>query len=133
MRILGIDYGEKNVGLATGESETRISLARAPLVRQSDEQLILDLQRLVLDEEITAIVVGWPISLRGTKEAAAQAVKKFADQLAAATKRPVYLMDERLSTQAAQRLRQQNPKASIDSLSAQIILQPYLDSLKSED
>lgn len=129
MRILGIDYGEKNIGLATGESETRISLARTPLVRQSDEQLVVDLQRLVLDEEITAIVVGWPISLRGTKEAAAQTVKKFADQLAAAAKRPVYLMDERLSTQAAQRLKRENPQASIDSLSAQLILQAYLDEL----
>lgn len=133
MRILGIDYGEKNIGLATGESETRISLARAPLVRKSDAQLIEDLERLVLDEDITAIVVGWPISLRGTKEAAAQTVKKFADELAAAAKRPVYLMDERLSTQAAQRLRQQNPKASIDSLSAQVILQAYLDSKETAE
>lgn len=131
MRILGIDYGEKNIGLATGESETKISLARAPLVRQSDEQLIADLQRLVLDEEITAIVVGWPLSLRGTSEAAARKVKVFADQLAVATGLPVHLMDERLSTQAAQRLQRQNSRASIDSLSAQVILQLYLDSLKS--
>lgn len=129
MRILGIDYGEKNVGLATGESETRISLARSPLIRQTDEQLIADLERLVLDEEITAIVVGWPISLRGTSEAAARNVKRFADQLAAATKRPVHLMDERLSTQAAKRLQQQNQRASLDSLSAQLILQAYLDEL----
>lgn len=129
MRILGIDYGEKNIGLATAESETKISLGRAPLRRRTDEQLIRDLQRLILDEDITEIVVGWPRSLRGTDEAAARRVKVFSEQLAAATKRPVYFMDERLSTQAAQRLKKENSQASIDSLSAQIILQTYLDSL----
>lgn len=129
MRLLGIDYGEKNIGLATGESETRISLARAPLIRQNDEQLITDLQRLIIDEEITALVIGWPLSLRGTSETAARQAKIFADRLALSTKIPVHLADERLSTQAAQRLQRQNPQASIDSLSAQVILQSYLDTL----
>jgi putative Holliday junction resolvase len=130
MRILGIDYGEKNVGLATGESETKISLARHPLARQTDSQLLADLQRLIVDEEITAVVIGRPLSLRGTDEQAARQVKAFADRLAAVTGLPVSLADERLTTQAAQRLQQQNPKASIDSLSAQIILQTYLDNVK---
>ncbi len=132
MRVLGIDYGEKNIGLATGESETRISLARAPLKRQSDEQLVAELQRVVRDEEITNLVVGWPRSLRGTDESAARRVRAFSDKLAVATRLPVYFMDERLSTQAAQRLKKNNSRASIDSLSAQIILQTYLDSLEEK-
>ncbi len=130
MRLLGIDYGEKNIGLATGDGETRISLARSPLRRQNDDQLITDLQRLIIDEEITEVVVGWPLSLRGTSEMAARRARSFADRLAAETKIPVHLADERLSTQAAQRLQRENPKASIDSLSAQVILQAYLDSVQ---
>jgi len=107
-------------------------LARAPLIRQNDTQLITDLQRLIIDEEITDVVVGWPLSLRGTSETAARRARSFADQLAAAAKIPVHLADERLSTQAAQRLQRQNPQASIDSLSAQVILQSYFDSLEDD-
>ncbi|HEX3099934.1 MAG TPA: Holliday junction resolvase RuvX [Patescibacteria group bacterium] len=125
MKILGIDYGTKRVGLAISD-ETQ-TLARE-LAILSPKEFWQQVKELVENESIERVVIGLPLNMSGESTASTEAAQEFSDEL---QKRfpelPIEFMDERLSSVMAESM---GRKTDVDSLAAQIILQNYLDKAK---
>lgn len=132
--ILALDLGQKRVGLAVSD-ELLISITRLkPLQRSNWKQLLRDVADIVGRRNAKALVVGFPLSLDGSKGSAAKTARETAEKFARSLPIPVYLQDERLtSVAAAEQLRAagHNPKAMqelIDSEAAAVILADFIGS-----
>lgn len=125
MKILGIDYGSKRVGLAI--SDESFTLARE-LSILSPKAFWDHIEELVLTEEISHIILGLPLNMNGNPTESTRNVQQFADKLEEKLNLPVEYMDERLSSVMAGNM--PGGKKNVDSLAAQIILQNYLDKIK---
>jgi len=139
MRVVGLDVGEKRVGVAI--SDITATLARPLSVLRSAgldidalEIVAREIARLAQEEDgVSAIVVGLPRHLDGTPSEMTPRVEKFAQQLHAKVSLPVTLQDERLSSREAESrlaLRDKDwrsRKARLDAAAAAVILQDYLD------
>ncbi len=121
-KYLGIDWGEKRIGLATADDETCIAL---PFKTVSN---LAEVLTAVKEEEIDIIVIGSPKKMSG--EAANNPLwLSFVSELKARSGKPVNFLDERLSSLAADALSgEDKEKAERDEIAATIILQDYLDS-----
>ena len=136
MRIIGIDYGEKRIGLAISDP-LGITAQGLPTIErthiQEDLQKILTIIR---EKEVGEIVVGLPKHMNNTLGEKAQAVLAFADLIKKHVNIPVNTIDERLSTVMAHRsmlegnLSRKKRKDRVDMIAAQLILQNYLDRIK---
>jgi putative Holliday junction resolvase len=133
MRTLGLDVGERRIGVAVSDPDGRMAFPLATHERRGgdDVAMLIDLARR---EEAGRIVVGLPLSLDGTHGPQAQEAAKFAERLTHKGGVDVVLWDERLSSieadhhlRAAGR-RGKDAKAQRDAIAASIILQSYLDS-----
>ena len=127
MRYLGIDYGNKKVGLAFGDSETGVAV---PLeVVQNSEGLIKDLMARIESEQIDQIVVGVPLpTTEGPGSEQLEKTQQFIKKLRSQVSIPIHEEDERYSTAEALRLqREHGATAEDDALAAMLILQAFLD------
>lgn len=136
MRILGIDYGDKNIGLALSD-RMQITAQNLALYRSKNKTADLQYFRALIERhEVGKIVVGLPLNMDGTCGPNAEKVKKFAAWLEKNLRLPVILWDERLTSQQAFRiLREQNAsiaqkKQAKDQVSANLILAGYLESIR---
>ena len=143
MRILGIDYGARRVGLALSDATATLAspwkrIERPPSERATVDLLMRDIGDLVADADgLEAIVLGWPRRLDGTPTDQTAAVESFRRALEQRVPVPVILQDERLSShEAEERLsvrerdwRRRKPK--LDAAAAAIVLQDYLDQRRS--
>jgi len=120
MNYLGIDYGEKRLGLAKADGETKIATPLKTIL--NSPSVLNDLAHIVKTEVIEKIIVGVPISLDGQKNNFANKVTEFAEDLEARTDTSVTLENEVFSSKMAA-----ENSTKIDESSAAIILQSYLD------
>ena len=121
-KYLGIDWGEKRIGLATADEETHLAL---PLGTVPDLAGVL---QVVLEEEITKIIIGCPYKLAGLEESLNPSFVKFAALLEKQVVIPVIKIDERLSSLAADAMGgPKKMRAGRDEIAAALILQTYLD------
>ena len=121
INYLGIDWGEKRIGLATGDSEVRLAL---PLKTVSNLSEILS---TIKEEQTDVVVLGQPLKMSGA-EASNPLWLSFYKQLQTRTACPVELIDERLTSRAADALEgSEADKASRDEIAASLLLQHYLD------
>jgi len=126
MKYLGIDYGDKKIGLATADLETKIASPYKILF--NNQNIISDIKNVCLNEEIDKIVIGLPISLKGTMSKQTENVIKFISKLRKNIDLEVIEQDEKYSSQYAQRLlRETKAKHLDDDVAAMLILQSYLD------
>lgn len=130
--VLGLDFGMKRIGIAVGQT---ITLSARPLKTIQANAGIPDwvgLDKLVKVWQPDALVVGIPLNMDGTEQPLTQAVYLFMERLRDRYQKPVYGMDERLSTKAAREhlYEQGGYKAlqdgQIDAVAAQFILQNWL-------
>ena len=132
MRVLGIDYGQVRVGLAMTDPEGRMAFARPALVRTGRDALFAALVALIESEGVEAVVVGLPLTLDGEDSLTTRQARNFAASLARRTTAPVHLMDERLSSAAAQAqlkeagLCSRKMKSRLDSQAAVQILETWI-------
>lgn len=137
MRILGLDVGEKRIGVALSDPLGIMAGALTVIERTTDEAAVKQIIDLARENEVERIVVGMPRSLDGSLGKQAQAVQSFVDLLKEHTQLPVVAWDERLSTVAAERtmlevgMKRDKRKKRRDSLAAAFILQGYLDRQKN--
>ena len=136
MRILGIDYGDARIGLALSDESETIASPLATYQAQSMRKSIDYIASLAKDRGVERIVVGLPINMDGSLGERASKTKAFGENLARVSGIEVCYKDERLTTVAAERtliecsVRREKRKEVIDTVSAQIILQSYLDAQK---
>lgn len=140
-KILGIDYGERRVGLAIGDFESKTAVPYKIILNGEKENLIEELKKIVTSEKIEKIVLGLPLSLKSGKgddamrqkdyeNAHMRKILDFSELLEEKLGLPVIKEDERLSTKMARGLgggRKQSDK--FDDLAAMLILQSYLDRM----
>jgi putative Holliday junction resolvase len=132
MRTLGLDVGDRRIGVAVSDPDGRIAVPLQTYERRGRDDAAA-LVRLARAEDARRIVVGLPLSLDGSRGAQAEAAAAFADELRAADLE-VVLWDERLSSaEADHHLRAAGKRGKAarqarDAIAASIILQSYLDS-----
>ncbi len=132
MRCLGIDYGTRRVGLALGD-ELGLATPLPALVEADAAQRWAGLLAVIRQKRITDLVLGYPYNMDGTAGFKAREVEAFAARLREACGLPVHFVDERLTSAEAEstipkhRLRAVRASGLIDSRSAAIILQDFLN------
>ncbi|MBQ1801870.1 Holliday junction resolvase RuvX [Lachnobacterium bovis] len=141
MRILGLDFGSKTVGVAVSDGLLLTAQGVEIIRRKSQSKLRQTLARIkeLADEyEVDTIVLGYPKNMNGTEGERCEKTKEFKGMLENRTGLPVVLWDERLTTVAADRsmmetgIRRENRKNYVDEIAAIFILQGYLDYLHNQ-
>jgi putative holliday junction resolvase len=125
MRILGIDYGEKRIGLALSD-ETQTFAKELGIL--SPKEFQEKIREYINEHQVAKIVLGWPLNMNGEETKTTLEVKKFKEKLEKIIDIPVNTIDERYTSQMASHL--PGGDKDLDSLAAQIILQNYLDKTK---
>ena len=138
MRILGLDFGSKTVGVAVSD-ELMLTAQGLEIVRRQSpnklRQTLARIEQIVTEYQVERIVLGYPKNMNNTEGERCEKTKEFAQMLERRTGLSVILWDERLTTTAAEQIliesgvRRENRKAVIDKVAASLILQGYLDSL----
>jgi len=133
MRVLGLDYGEKRIGVAICDELGMTARGIATIARKYWKRDIEQIAGLVREYDARKIVVGYPVRLDGTEGIQCEKVNRFIDVLEAGVSVPVVKWDEALSTKEAESLlieadmNRRKRKGVVDKLAAAIILQDYLD------
>ena len=134
MRLLGIDYGRRRVGLALSDESGIVASPLPTYVRgRSTKRDVAALASLIARHKVSSIVVGLPLNMNGSRGEMAREAEAFADRIRQETGLPVDSFDERLTSSEAERvlieanLSRRQRKALRDSLSAVLILQGYLN------
>ncbi len=134
MRILGIDYGEARTGLAVCDENEMIATVIGTVAERDKEKLAEKIAAVCNEKQIEKIVLGLPKNMDGSEGFRAEHTRKFAALLQEKVPTlPMDFYDERMTTMVASRFMMEantkgkKKKASIDALSAQIILQDYID------
>ena len=131
-RALGIDYGEKRVGLALSDRLNLIASPYKTLQYKSENDLISELKKIVIDKEIEVFVLGLPLNMKGEDSDQTKKVRRFKNLLSI-LELPIVYEDERFSSIIAknslvlQNVKTGHNKSEIDRTAAAIILQQYLD------
>ena len=134
IRVLGLDVGERRIGVAVSDPAGIVVSPLPAIQRGSLDDDLRAVVRLVGDQQAKAVVVGIPISLSGRIGPQARLVQRFIQALTQESHVPVYSQDERFSTVEAERLLREGghqpsrEKGLRDSASAAVILRAYLDS-----
>lgn len=136
LKILGIDYGDSRTGLAVSDDMMFAARTLDALKEKNMQKVAEYAVKLAETLQADTIVLGFPKNMNGTIGDRGKKTKKLAKLLKSISGLPVILWDERLTTVTAHQLmnttnvRGQKRKDSVDSISAAIILQSYMDSLK---
>jgi putative Holliday junction resolvase len=136
MRILGIDYGDKNIGLAVSDElfMTARTVGTYRVKSKSEDKRYFE--NLIEEYKIGRIIIGLPIRMDGSEGRRAEKTRQFGDWLLSFLDIPIIYWDERLSTWEAQqhlrkkKIRPEDMKKEEDAVSAAIILTAYLEALK---
>ena len=134
LRLLGLDVGERRIGVAVCDPTGTVVTPLAAIVRADLEEDLTAVTRLATEQGAEAIVVGLPISLDGRIGPQAKRTQGFIRALSERSSVPVHTQDERFSTVEAERLLREGgrspsrDKGLLDSAAACVILQAYLDA-----
>ena len=140
MRIMGLDYGSKTVGVAISDELLLTAQGREIIRRKEENKLrrtLARIEELIVEYGVTKIVLGLPLNMDQTPSERSQLCLEFKDKIERRTGIPVIMWDERLTTVEADEimdeagLKGRDRKEYVDMIAAQIILQDYLDN--SED
>jgi len=138
LRILGLDHGERRIGVALSDPTGTIASPHSVIDRRGDD--VAGALRSLIDEYgVELIVVGLPLQLSGEEGISAQAARAFADDVAEESGLPVALQDERYTTVTAEEalleggVRRRRRREVRDKVAAAVMLQSYLDSRRSDD
>jgi putative Holliday junction resolvase len=136
-RLLGVDWGEKRIGLALSDESRTLAQPLATLTRRAGKRFpMAALQEHLTKREVAGVVVGLPLDASGSEGDAALAARQLADDIARRSGLAVALWDERFTTArvlgAVREMggKTRNRKADVDALAATLLLQHYLDAIR---
>jgi len=133
MRILGLDVGDKTIGVAISDELGWTAQALEVIQRKGWNQDIMRIKEILNEYQVDEIIVGLPKDMRGKEGAQAKKVREFLEKLQTKVDLPIMTWDERFTTVSAERtllegdLSRAKRKKVIDKVAAQVILQGYLD------
>jgi len=132
--VLAIDYGRRRIGLALSDELRMTACPLATLERTNRRSDVRRLRELARKHAVRQIVVGWPLHLNGAVSQMAEEAARFARRVEKELGLPVELVDERLTSWAAEEAARERKRsggkrgASADALAAALILEDYLES-----
>lgn len=135
-RILGLDIGDKTIGVAISDPTGTLAQGLTTIIRESNKKDYEILKNFIDEYEVEKIVVGLPKNMNNSIGPQGEKTIKFADKLGNKFRLTIIYQDERLSTVSAERVliegnvRRENRKSFIDKVAATFILQTYLDGRK---
>ena len=140
MRIMGLDFGSKTVGVAISDP-LLITAQGIEIIRRKEEnklrQTLARIEELILEYGVTEIVVGLPKHMNDSEGDRVALTREFAEKLERRTALPVAFWDERLTTVSADKammeagIRREHRKEHVDRIAATLILQGYMDYKKN--
>ncbi|MBR6603737.1 MAG: Holliday junction resolvase RuvX [Clostridia bacterium] len=136
-RIMGVDFGEVRTGIAISDASRFLASGIGYIKEGGLHKTAERIAEMVKEENVSAVVIGCPVNMNGTEGPRAERCRDLAREIGELTSLPVAMMDERMTTMAASRFlnetntRGAKRKTVIDTLSAQIILQNFIDRLKN--
>ncbi|HEY4115025.1 MAG TPA: Holliday junction resolvase RuvX [Rhizomicrobium sp.] len=136
-RLLGLDLGEKTIGLALSDTLLTVATPYETLKRGKFTADAARLDEIVARERVGGLVIGLPLNMDGSDGPSAQSARAFARNFAARSPLPLVLWDERLSTAAVQRdmiaadASRKRRAASVDKVAAAYILQGALEAMRN--
>lgn len=137
MRIMGLDYGSKTVGIAVSDTLLITAQSLEIIRRESENKLrktLARIEELIAEYEVTKLVLGLPKNMNNTEGIRVEKTREFKEMLERRTGLEVVLWDERLTTVSADRtmsemgIKGEERKKYVDKIAAAFILQGYLDS-----
>lgn len=141
MRIMGLDFGSRTVGVAISDS-LLLTAQGVEIIRRKEEnklrQTLARIEELIVENEVDEIVLGLPKNMNDTEGVRVELTKEFKEKLERRAGLPVYFWDERLTNVAADKammeagIRRENRKDYVDMIAATLILQGYLDRRNNE-
>lgn len=142
MRIMGLDFGSKTVGVAISD-ELLLTAQGIEIIRRKDEnklrQTLARIEELIVEYGVEEIVLGLPKNMNATEGIRVELTNEFKEKLERRTGLTVHTWDERLTTVAADKvmieagIRREKRKDYVDMIAATLILQGYLDYLKNKE
>lgn len=140
MRVIGLDYGSKTVGVAVSDPLEMGATAVEIIRREKENHLrrtIARIEELIKEYEAEAIVLGFPVNMNGTVGERAEMALLFKEMLEKRVSIPIYLCDERLTTVEAEEImdfngvREKDRKKYVDMIAAQVILEDWMTDRKN--
>jgi putative Holliday junction resolvase len=141
MRVLGVDLGSKRIGLAISDEDGEFAFPAGVLESRGRRRDIAALRELVAERGIARAVVGLPVHMDGRRGPEAEKASEFARALSTAAGIPVETLDERWTSQEAERLmqgtskkrrREKRSQGAVDELAASILLRTYLARMERD-
>lgn len=142
MRIMGLDYGSKTVGVAMSDELMITAQPLMTIERKSENKLrktLAKIEELIDKYEVSFVVLGYPKNMNNTEGDRVAKTEEFKEHIERRTGLSVVLQDERLSTVESERVlmeagvRREHRKEYVDKLAAAVILQTYLDSDRKDN
>jgi putative Holliday junction resolvase len=136
-RLLGIDYGQKRIGLAQSDPMQFLASSLKTLDNRGWTSLISELVHLIRDNQIVAVVIGLPLHMSGDLSEKASEILTFSEHMKKRIDVPIFFQDERWSTRDAHQALHAQGKSpsrnrkSVDQIAAAFILQGFLDHLRT--
>jgi putative Holliday junction resolvase len=138
LRSLGLDVGDRRIGIAISDPLGMLARPLSVLERSDDAADVAIILKLVKEQEVAMIIVGLPLSMDGSAGFQAEKVQQFAEKIKAAAAPPLEYRDERLTTVAAKNILEASgkkrerfvKKGAYDAAAAAVILQEYLNEIR---
>jgi len=132
--VMALDVGERRIGVALSDPTRTLASPLTTIRAVPRSTAVKRILTLIRDYQVTALVVGLPLTMNGDIGPQATLVQQFVDELRPLIDIPIFFVDERLTTVAAERMmidlkiKPEQRRARIDEVAASIILQDFLDS-----
>jgi len=133
MQVLAVDFGSKRIGLAVGDTQTRVATPLQQIPARNRRHVLEEIVKRIGEFEIAAIAVGYPLNMDGSRGPACERIDQFINFLSKRIALPISRVDERLSSFAAEEMGREiegdfrKRKTFLDSVAAQVILQTYFE------
>lgn len=134
MRYMGLDYGDRQIGVAVSDELGWTAQGLTVLRNSGDDRVLHDIAKLTAEWNVTELIVGLPKNMNGTVGPRGELAMEFAEKLRKFVTIPVHLWDERLTTKSAERtlieadISRKKRKGIVDRIAAALILQNYMDA-----
>jgi len=131
MKLLGVDYGDRKIGIAFTDTELGVIFPRNAVIQESGSDVLLNIKQVVVDESVEKIVVGLPVHMDGNSSEQTNKTQKFIDSLKENLGAEVISFEERLTTEQVDRKMRdfKVDEEYKDSIVAMVILENYLETI----
>lgn len=137
MKVLGIDFGLKRIGLAIGNENFKMAFPYKTIIKKDNLSLFKELEEIITKEKINKIIIGFPTYLNGEESLTTKQVRNFINKLKSKFKLPISTVNEALTSFEAENIlkeygksKKSKKKEIIDQIAAVIILDTYFQSKK---